>query len=543
MQTIVQYLIQRLAEEGVKEVFGLPGDYNFEIIDAVEDNPNIKWIGCCNELNAAYASDGYARLNGLGVCVTAYGVGELSAMNGIAGCYAQNVPVVHIVGAPNTQDMYNDVIVHHSLGNGEWDAYMKAFENVTDYAVMINEDTAYSDINIAINTALKEKKPVYIAIPRNLADTPIRVTPMTKPVNGKNSPDIAEYIISKLKEAKKPVLMLDSFVYVHNLKDEVEKLVNKLQIPAMTTEMGKGTINESNPFYANVFAGNLLNPVTAKLYEESDCILALGLVWADFNVGHFSIPLKRESLINITKDSVEMPDKIFELASPKELIEELTEKAPSLNYEYEKPQIGFDNTEFPDDTQLKCDNLFPMLQDFFEEDDIIVTETGLSNLGIVSCKIPDNTRMVNQFLYSSIGWALPAAFGAQMAKKDRRLILLSGDGSAQLTIQELSSIYRNNLKPIIFILNNNGYTIERVLSASPDDLYNNIPDWDWEVIPRSFCGDSYFKRICTTGELKEAMNEAKNLEKPAFIELMLEEMDLPIYARQIAEFVKSKKNK
>lgn len=539
-QTIVQYLVEKLAEAGVEDVFGLPGDYNFEIIDAFEQNSKTKWRGCCNELNAAYASDGYARINGLGVCVTTYGVGELSAINGIAGCYAQNVPVVKIVGMPSVQVMFKGEIVHHSLGNGKWDAYLKAYENVTDYAVMITEENAFSGINLALHTALNEKKPVYIGIPKNVAAQPIVKEEVSETKFAKNSPEALDCVIEKLSHAKKPIIMSDWFVYVQDMKQEAENLVNKLQIPSIVTEMGKGTIDESNEYFSGVFAGKLLNPLTCRLFEESDCILALGLVWADFNAGHFTVALDKSKLINITKDTVETEEKIFEISDAKEFVTELTSKAGSLRWEYEKPPIGLKLPVTSEDEKLKCENFFPLLQNFFQENDIVVTDTGLSSLGTIACKIPDNTRMVNQFLYSSIGWALPASLGVCTACAERRLILLIGDGSAQLTIQELSSFYRYGFKPIIFLLNNSGYTIERALSMNPDNVYNDIAPWNWEMFLDAFCADSYYKKVPTVSDLNEAFRDIESLDKPAFVELILDKLDLPIYAKNVYELMKRK---
>ena len=113
--SISDYLILRLQKLGVSEFFGLPGDYNFNIIKSVENNPDTNWIGCTNELNAGYAADGYARIKGYGALITTYGVGELSAINAIAGAMAENVPIMKIVGVPSTKHIENKTLLHHNL--------------------------------------------------------------------------------------------------------------------------------------------------------------------------------------------------------------------------------------------------------------------------------------------------------------------------------------------------------------------------------------------------------------------------------------------
>ena len=114
--TVGDYLLARLAEIGIRHVFGVPGDYSLAFLDHIMDSEQITWVGNANELNAAYAADGYARVNGAGALLTVYGAGELSAINGIAGAYAEYVPVIHVVGAPATSAQRARALVHHTLG-------------------------------------------------------------------------------------------------------------------------------------------------------------------------------------------------------------------------------------------------------------------------------------------------------------------------------------------------------------------------------------------------------------------------------------------
>ena len=104
--------MRRLNEIGVDDVFGVAGDYAFPINDAIIEHPDIKWIGCCNELNAAYAADGYARMRGIGGLGTTYGVGELAAISAIAGSYAENLSIFHLIGMPNLATQEGRALVH-----------------------------------------------------------------------------------------------------------------------------------------------------------------------------------------------------------------------------------------------------------------------------------------------------------------------------------------------------------------------------------------------------------------------------------------------
>lgn len=532
MQTICQYLIDRLYSLGVKEFLGVPGDFNFEILDAVEDNPNTKWIGCCNELNAAYAADGYGKIKGLAACITTYGVGELSAINGIAGAYAQDTPVIKIVGMPKSEILCHGVNIHHSLGNGEWDAYFKAYKNFTEYAAILNEENAFEEIEKAIHIAKTEKKPVYIGIPQDVAQKEIKRKDFHTPKEEYDNAKVAQRILEKLKTASKPILMLDSLIYTFQLTDKITTLVNTLKIPYITTTMGKASVDEDNPYFGGVFVGNLLNPCAQELYETSDCILAFGLVWTDFNIGFFSIPKHSEKIIEIEKHSVIAQNEVLKISSPGDLLDELIKQATSLQYNFKEPETEVIEI-FSENTQLECKNLAPLLQEFFKPNDLIVSETGMSDLGIINCKFPQGARPLIQSLYSSIGWATPAAFGAALAERTRRVILLTGDGSLQITVQEISSICRYGLRPIIFLINNSGYTIERLLSKNPMNSYNDIAHWNWEKLPELFCQKFFYAKINTTGELDEALKVAEKGEQPCIIELILDKMDMPPLAKRL----------
>jgi indolepyruvate decarboxylase len=116
--SVIDYIVARLADEGIAHCFGVAGDYAFPICDAVDSSSRIKWVGCANELNASYAADGYARIRGAAMLVTTYGVGELSALNGVMGAKAERSLVFHVVGMPSYQNQRVRKIAHHTLGDG-----------------------------------------------------------------------------------------------------------------------------------------------------------------------------------------------------------------------------------------------------------------------------------------------------------------------------------------------------------------------------------------------------------------------------------------
>src|ERR1700689_2310816 len=171
--TVIQHVLSRLHDIGIRDVFGVAGDFAFPIDDAVSSNRDLRWVGCCNELNAAYAADGYARIHGVAALCTTYGVGELSAINGIAGAYAEHLPVFHLVGTPNIPTQAVRALMHHTLGNGEYDLFRRMSEPVVCASAVMTPDNVAYETERLIFEALYHRRPVYMAFPADLANQPV----------------------------------------------------------------------------------------------------------------------------------------------------------------------------------------------------------------------------------------------------------------------------------------------------------------------------------------------------------------------------------
>ena len=168
--TVADYLVKKLKFLGIKNVFGLPGDYNFNILDAIIKDDEINWVNSTNELNASYSSDGYARINGYGAVVTTYGVGELSAINGIAGSMAENVPVIHIAGVPKTSFIEKNIIVHHNFSNPNYYLFENAYKNVVETTAYLNFENAKKEIDRVFNVFVNEKNLSILQFPLMFAN-------------------------------------------------------------------------------------------------------------------------------------------------------------------------------------------------------------------------------------------------------------------------------------------------------------------------------------------------------------------------------------
>jgi len=540
-RTVADYLVNRLHQAGITGVFGVPGDFNFNILTAIEANENVRWIGCCNELNAGYAADGYARIKGLGALVTTFGVGELSAVNAVAGCFSEHVPLIMISGTPNRPTQERHALVHHTLGNGDFDVYHKMFTHITAAQAILTPENAVSEIERVLGVALHTKKPVYIALAADVARLPIlgNASPIAQSSDPNALAEATDAILSWLERAKKPVIIAEMGVIRRRLQKQVATLVERSGFPVTTMFMGKGAVDETMPQYIGLYYGHLVDKEVGEVVEAADCILALGVLLTDFNTGAFTAQLDPMRMIDVRGSHVVVKKARYDNVLMEDLLVKLTEKltprsgiVPIL-----KPPFGLPSGD--PDAPLAAGYLYPRLQRFLRPGDIVVSESGTIGMGFAQVRMPSGVDSVTQALWGAIGWATPAAFGVGLAAKDRRVILLTGDGSLQQTVQEVSSMLRFGLKPIIVLLNNGGYTIERLLHTDPMDPFNDIACWNFTDIPSVFGGKAFAAQARTNGEFDIALKQAaeKQEDRLCLIEAITDKMDAPPIAAALNRLI------
>jgi Pyruvate decarboxylase and related thiamine pyrophosphate-requiring enzymes len=532
-QTVGYYLFDCLKKEGISEIFGVPGDYNFSLLNVLEKYQDIDFISCRNELNAGYATDSYARIKGIGALITTFGVGELSACNAIAGSYCEGVPVIHIVGAPKTMIQQEHKQMHHTLLDGDFDVFRKLSEHITEYNAIITPENATLEIPLAIQKAKENKKPVYLLLATDIVSKNVIKRPHileSKQTNQKNLQTAVKHIEQMLMQSKNPLLISGIFVSRYNLKSQVEQIVQNFNLPATTMMMGKGSFDESNKNYIGLYAGSLGSKEVQNIVETSDCILAIGTIWSDYNTGAFTAMLNPLNIIDIQPYYVKVGTVIYENILIKDLLSELLSK---VNFKSSStPDVPFPYAENHAllDEDISSKYYYPRFQSMFKENDIIIADAGTFQFGIAELRLPKGANYITQGGWGSIGYGTPAAFGACIADRNRRVILFVGDGSNQMTVQEFSSILYNNCKPIIFLVNNKEYTIEKYLNINEKQThYNDIPIWDYSKLIEAFGGNAYSAKVYTNKELDEAIKQAELQYKDrfCFIEIYAPQMDAP----------------
>ena len=534
-----EYLIKQLEELGVNDFFGLPGDYNFNLLYAVENNPNTHWIGCTNELNAGYAADGYARTRGYGAIITTYGVGELSAINAIAGCMAENVPVVSIVGVPSTKDIENKTCLHHNFQDVNYKACYEAHKTITAAQAFLTRDNAKIEIDRLLRILVKEKKPVYIAIPLDIATMEISDKKSTYEwlSDEENLKTATDKIVSKINNSQKPVILGDLLIKRFDARIEYKEFVEKTQIPVTNFLMGTNIINMDYELYLGGYYGKYKNPEAKKYIDETDCLIAVGAVYTDLNAFGFNLPYKINDHIAIYGTYTYVEGKRYDNVKMSDILEAVTKQVKSKNMKISKPTIGYEQKTATSEA-LTSEYIYPRIQEFIKENDIVIAETGIIPQGIAPIKFPPNVELQTQTLWGSIGWATPAALGVCIAKPNARVILITGEGSHQLTAMEIGNMLRCGVKPIIILLNNNGYTIERLLSKTPDDKFNDIMQMNYSKFTRAFEGDIWATKVNTADDFDKALKVTQIMNKMCYIEICTAQMDLPEITKALSANLK-----
>lgn len=563
-----KYLFERLKQVDVETIFGVPGDFNLGLLDYIYQVPGLRWAGNANELNAGYAADGYSRIKRLGALITTFGVGELSALNAVAGAYSEHVGLIHIVGVPTTEAQADKLLLHHTLGNGNFQVFkeMSAKISLETFAIDTINDAAQT-IDAAITAAYTHQRPVYLAIPTNFFDLNIDASLLKTAVNlslpandSATEEEAFEEILNLVAAAKDPIILVDACTLRHNVRKEANKLVDLTKFATFVTPMGRSAVEENNPRFGGVYIGSLTAPEVKTIVEETDLVISLGGMMSDFNTGSFTYGYKTNNVVEFHSDHLKIRRAVYngvamekilpKIVNDKSWTDRLLKAASSYKVaDHPVPSKKLLNsaTSQVDLTKINQSWFWVELSSWLREGDIVITETGTSAFGISSTKLPPHATGISQVLWGSIGYTVGSTLGASFAnlelKEPKRVILFVGDGSLQLTVQEISTMIRWNLKPYIFVLNNNGYTIEKLIHG-PTAAYNDIQPWKHQQLLEVFGakpGNYENHTIKTVKDVAEIFNDEKfaSPDKIRLVELFFPTMDAPAALVKQAELTAS----
>jgi indolepyruvate decarboxylase len=529
--TVGDFLFRRLQEAGIGHMFGVPGDFNLELLQQMEDGGYLKWVGTCNEMNASYAADGYARLNGMGAVAVTNAVGALGAINGIAGSYAEHVPVILIAGSIPLRSIERGLGMHHTMGDGTWDRFLSALAPVTAGQARLTPANAAMEIDRLILTAWREKLPVYMEVPSDIAylDIEVPAAPLVlaqPPSDPERLKSCAAAIADRLAHAKSPAILVDRDVEQYGVATEVMGLAEKLQAPVAVTGPAKAVIDETFHYFAGIYNGKGSAPQTREAIEGSDCLLSIGYRPIDGTSGDFTASLPADT-IRARGHAVDIGQDNYQAVTLREVLRAVTDAVPQVtsraipNFAAGMPAAA----QADGSAKLTQAAYWETLQGYLRPGDVLLTDNGTS-YAIFGFKLPPKCTVVASVIWGSIGYSVGALLGTLTAAPQRRHLLFIGDGSFQETAQELSTMLRHDCKPVIFLINNGGYTIERGYMGKTSD-YNDIANWAYTELPKVFRPDTTARSflVKTVADLEEALS-APN-DSLVFIESVMDPYDAP----------------
>ncbi|KAL3576152.1 hypothetical protein D5086_021435 [Populus alba] len=539
--TLGRHLARRLVEIGVRDVFSVPGDFNLTLLDHLIAEPELNLIGCCNELNAGYAADGYARAKGIGACVVTFTVGGLSVLNAIAGACSENLPVICIVGGPNSNDYGTNRILHHTIGLPDFSQELRCFQTVTCFQAVVNNlDDAHEQIDTAISTALKESKPAYISISCNLPGIP-HPTFARDPVPFFLAPKISNHLgleaaveatAEFLNKAVKPVIVGGPNLRVAKAQKAFVEFADASGYPIAIMPSGKGLVPEHHPHFIGTYWGAVSTGFCGEIVESADAYVFVGPIFNDYSSVGYSLLIKKEKAVIVQPNRVTIGNGpslgwVFMTDFLSALAKKLKKNSTALeNYRriFVPPGIPLKRVQ---DEPLRVNVLFKHIQDILGGDTAVIAETGDSWFNCQKLRLPENCGYEFQMQYGSIGWSVGATLGYAQAAKDKRVIACIGDGSFQVTAQDISTMIRNGQRTIIFLINNGGYTIEVEIHDGP---YNVIKNWDYTGLVNAIHngeGKCWTAKVRTEDELTEAIATATGEQKDSlcFIEVFVHKDD------------------
>jgi TPP-dependent 2-oxoacid decarboxylase len=520
---VSSFLIKRLYDHGVRHIFGVPGDFVLGFYHQLIQSNKLKVINTCDEQGAAFAADAYARINGLGaVCVT-YCVGGLKVVNATAQAFAEKSPLVVISGAPGINERIRNPLLHHKVR--DFDTQQRIFEHMTVDSIMVdNPATAAKNIDRVLSSALRYKRPVYIELPRDRVLTPIPIC-QEQYVDSKTAKEKEyETDIDSMQEAlaeatgminssKRPVIVAGVEIHRFGLQNKLLQLAHKTNIPIVATVLSKSVISEDHPSYIGVYEGAMGHESVRKYVESSDCLILLGALMTDIDFSITPTPIDQSKSIYVTSEKLSIKHHNFENVLLQDFLTGLIRARLEIkDFIFVGKQGNMkknNNKHFSavGNQKITVKRLFECLNFSITDNTIVIADVGDSLFGALDLTIHGQTDFLCPAYYASMGFAVPAAIGAQLANPTLRPIVIVGDGAFQMTGMEISTICKFALSPVIIVLNNGGYGTERPMLDGP---FNDILPWNYFRIPE-ITGHGKAFLIETEDQLKESLSAAENI--------------------------------
>jgi len=513
MTTIPEFLIRRFKQLGVDEGFGIVGDYALKLFDRLSHH-GFPMLVTADEQGGAFAAEAYARLRGFGVCAVTYSVGGFKVVNATAGAWAENVPLLILSGAPGLAERKGDPLIHHKVKN--FDTQLEVFKDVTiAQAVLTNPLTITEEIDRVIAKMIATQRPGYIEIPRDMVDVPVPDRDADLLIElPKVDPKRLELAVSETLEllagngAGDAVVIAGVMAVRRGLQKELLSFAENFEVPIATTSLSKGVIPETHPLALGVYMGAVSSEMVIQKVENAKPLISFGVLFSDIAMGGFTDHLDRGHMIECTDTHVNIGFHTYQDVPLWAFLPALIQAASDAGYrgygQIAHKQYSFTAAQ---GKGLSVVRLMECVASFLDEKIRLIVDPGDCLFG--SVELPAQSLMLASGYYATMGYAVPAALGAAKADPSLRPMVLVGDGAFLMTGLELLSATYHGVKPIVIVVDNEGYGTQRPMDDGP---FNDIPALRSEELPRAF-GVGVGLLCNSEDELHAALNRATQTEE------------------------------
>ena len=525
--SIGEYLIRRLQDYGIADVFGIPGDYILSFYTMLEQSP-LNTIGCTREDCAGFAADAYARVHGMGALCVTYRGGGLMGGNSYPGAYAAKAPLVYITGPAGLRERIHNPLLHHMVRN--FRTQYDVFEKLTCAGTELNDPLdAFSEIDRVLATCARYKRPVYIEIPRDMVHVKPQIVPHYKQPELRSDTlalnEAVNETVARIASAQQPVLLLGVEIHRFGLQEEAVRLAEESGIPMAATMLGKGVVSETHPLYMGLYEGALGREEVTKYVEASDCVLMLGTFMTDINLGIYTAELNLSDCIYVTSEQLRVGYHHYHDVRLEDFVRALTARRPRPKHIPPPPSdVRKEPFTLKPAERITVTRLMDRLDEQLEDGTVVIADVGDALFGATELTTHGKTEFLSPAYYTSMGFAVPAALGVHVARPDARVVAIVGDGAFQMTGMELSNLVRHRFPTIVIILDNQGYGTERLLHPG-DWAFNDIQPWHYHRLPEVLGGGTGYL-IRTEGEFDQALNAAwGDRTGPSILQIVLDQQD------------------
>jgi indolepyruvate decarboxylase len=539
---VSRFLIERLENAGVRHVFGLPGDFVLDFYKELWDSQKIKVINNTDEAHSGFAADAYARVNGIGCAVITYSVGGSKVINAVQCAYAERSPLIVISGAPGINERSEPFLLHHMVRH--FNSQKKMFDEITCASVVLDDPaTAGYQIDRAFEALHHYKRPIYIELPRDVAKKSISYdvykqgTPTAPATDPENLQEALSEVADWLSRAKRPAILAGVEIARYKLGEQMTKFAEKHNIPIATTLLSKSVVNERNPLFAGVYFGVGSHEHTRKVVDESDCLLIFGDYHHDMTLCFRPARFKKRQVVWANVESLKIHNHTYTEVGFTEFSKTLFRMNLNKKFESDLLPVKEKAVFVPKaSTNITSDRLFAKIDSILDKSHAICADIGDSLFGAADLTIHHSHHFLSPAFYTSMGPSIPYALGVQTALPDVRPIVIIGDGAFQMNCTELSTIVNRGLNPIVFVLNNDGYTTERCLL---DGGFNDIRRWNYHRVC-DMIGGGKGVVVNTETDLEVVVKQALDSKELFVINVILARSDISQGLRRMTEGLSKK---